>query len=90
MGIYHSGAFSLGLLVVGPLLQDPRIDSTIDQWRVKYFSAVAFVTIALAWLYTFRLNWQRYRETGDPFHLLRIVLYPLLAIVFGVLFSLGI
>jgi|SRR5688572_3521054 hypothetical protein len=76
-------------IVVGPLLQDPRIDDTIDHWREKYFSAAAFVTIALAWLYSLWLNWQRYRETGDPYHLLRIVLYTVLAIVIGVLVAFG-
>lgn len=76
-------------VVVGPLLQNREIDDTIDHWREKYFSAAAFVTIALFFLYSLWLSWQSYQETGDPYQLLRIAFYAVTAIVIGILVAFG-
>jgi hypothetical protein len=81
-------------IVVGPLLRNAAVDSVLSQWRERYSllaTGLTFVFVCGFWL---RVDWKKFRETGDPWELLwllRPLIYVVIAIsllIFSLLFSL--
>lgn len=75
-------------IVVGPLLRNPTVDGVLSYWRERYYAPTIFLALVLALGLGVRWIWQDYRETGDPWNLLRIVFYLVFAIIFFICFLL--
>jgi hypothetical protein len=64
----------LGLFVLGPLLQSPTIDGVLSYWHERYLP-VTILAFVSAYGLLIRWKWRDFRETGDPWHLLRPLMY---------------
>lgn len=67
----------LGLFVLGPLLQSPTIDGVLSYWHERYLP-VTILAFVSAYGLLIRWKWRDFRETGDPWHLLRPLMYLVL------------
>lgn len=70
----------LAFIVVGPLLHKPAIDGVVAYWQERYYRPVTTFTTVFVLGLVVRLIWKEFRETGDPWHLLRVLMYLTLAI----------
>jgi hypothetical protein len=72
--------------VLGPLLRNPTVDAILSYWHERYLPAtILALTFALG--IVFRWVWRDFRETHDPWTLLRLSAYLLFAIVLLVFLS---
>jgi cell division protein FtsW (lipid II flippase) len=70
----------LALFLLGPRLQNPAIDGVLSYWHERYMP-VTIVGFICAYGLVFRWYWRDFRETGDPWILVRLSAYLVLAIV---------
>lgn len=75
-------------IVVGPLLRNPTVDGVLSHWREWYYAPTVFLAFVFALGLGLRWTWQDYRETGDPWNLLRVLFYLVFAIIFFICFLL--
>ena len=78
----------LAFIVVGPLLRNPTIDGVLSYWRESYYPALtAFLALIFVLGLQLRWHWEDFRETGDPWSLLRPAAYLMAAIIVVLFFS---
>jgi cytochrome bd-type quinol oxidase subunit 2 len=78
----------LAFIVVGPLFRSPTIDRALSYWHQSYLPALtAFLALTVVIGLTLRWNWEDFRETGDPWNLLRPAFYLMAVIVVVVFLS---
>ena len=75
----------LTLIVAGPLLRNPAIDDLLSYWREHYYGPATLLACMVALGIGLRLDWQDFRETGDPGTLVRLLAY-LAGAIFVLLF----
>lgn len=70
----------LAFIVVGPLLHEPAIDGVVAYWQERYYRPVTTFTALFVLSLVLRVTWKEFRETGDPWQLLRALMYLTLAV----------
>ena len=70
----------LAFIVVGPLLHKPAIDGVVAYWQERYYRPVTTFTAVFVLGLVLRLTWREFRATGDPWQLVRVLMYLMLAI----------
>lgn len=64
----------LALFVVGPALRIPAIDGVLSYWHERYLPVAIVALVSASGLFGW-WRWRDFRETGDPWHLLRPLMY---------------
>jgi hypothetical protein len=78
----------LAFVVVGPLLGNPTIDRVLSYWHESYYPALtSFLALIVVIGLSLRWNWEEFRETGDPWSLLRPAFYSMAVIIVVIFLS---